>query len=101
MLHVLKVTVLNGICPYYTMYPLDFPLHVLGKRVTSEEWVLDPFCGRGTTNFAARLLGLPTVGLDTRACLQSLYNPYPEDSRCDQPHGFEIGCALLVARRQS
>jgi hypothetical protein len=26
--------------------------------------VLDPFCGRGTTNFAARLLGLPSVGID-------------------------------------
>jgi hypothetical protein len=27
--------------------------------------VLDPFCGRGTTNFAARLLGLPSVGIDS------------------------------------
>lgn len=26
--------------------------------------VLDPFCGRGTTNFAARLLGQDTVGID-------------------------------------
>ncbi len=25
---------------------------------------MDPFCGRGTTNFAARLLGLPTVAVD-------------------------------------
>lgn len=27
--------------------------------------MLDPFCGRGTTNFAARLAGLPTFGVDT------------------------------------
>jgi hypothetical protein len=27
--------------------------------------VLDPFSGRGTTNFAARLLGLPSVGIDS------------------------------------
>jgi hypothetical protein len=27
--------------------------------------VLDPFCGRGTTNFAARLRGLPSVGIDS------------------------------------
>jgi hypothetical protein len=27
--------------------------------------VFDPFCGRGTTNFAARLLGLESVGLDS------------------------------------
>jgi hypothetical protein len=65
MLKDLKLTILNGICPYYTMYPLDFPLHVLAKRANSKEWVIDPFCGRGTTNFAARLLGMPTVGLDS------------------------------------
>jgi hypothetical protein len=27
--------------------------------------VLDPFCGRGTTNFAARLVGLNTLGVDS------------------------------------
>jgi len=27
--------------------------------------VLDPFCGRGTTNFAARLLGMRSVGIDS------------------------------------
>jgi len=27
--------------------------------------VVDPFCGRGTTNFAARLLGLNTVAMDS------------------------------------
>jgi hypothetical protein len=27
--------------------------------------VLDPFCGRGTTNFAARLLGLRSLGIDS------------------------------------
>ena len=55
---------LNGICPYYTMYPLDFPLTAL-KRAEKDDWVYDPFCGRGTTNFAARLRGLNTVGVDS------------------------------------
>ena len=27
--------------------------------------MVDPFCGRGTTNFAARLKGLPTIGFDS------------------------------------
>lgn len=61
----LALTALNAVCPYYTMYPLDFPLRALRKRSHSEEWVFDPFCGRGTTNFAARLLGLPSVGFDS------------------------------------
>jgi hypothetical protein len=56
---------LNGVCPYYTMYPLDFPLRVLKRAGKIGEWVLDPFCGRGTTNFAARLLGMPSVGIDS------------------------------------
>lgn len=56
---------LNGICPYYTMYPLDFPLRVLKRFGRRGDWVIDPFCGRGTTNFAARLLAMPSIGLDS------------------------------------
>lgn len=55
---------LNAICPYYTMFPLDFPFNAL-SQAKAGEWVLDPFCGRGTTNFAARLKGLPSIGIDT------------------------------------
>ena len=56
---------LNAVCPYYTMYPLDFPLRVLKGHGKRGEWVIDPFCGRGTTNFAARLLEMPSVGVDS------------------------------------
>ena len=55
---------LNSICPYYTMFPLDFPYSVL-KKAKSSEWIIDPFCGRGTTNFAARLRGLNSMGIDS------------------------------------
>jgi hypothetical protein len=47
------------------MFPLDFPLGILSKRAAKGDWVLDPFCGRGTTNFASRLLGLPSLGIDS------------------------------------
>ncbi len=56
---------LNGICPYFTMFPLEFPYSVLSGRARPGDWVLDPFCGRGTTLFAARLLGLPALGVDS------------------------------------
>ncbi len=55
---------LNTVCPYYTMFPLSFPLrHLAGAD--KDDWVLDPFCGRGTTLFASRLLGLGCMGIDS------------------------------------
>ena len=56
---------LNGLCPYYTMFPLDFPMGVLRTADSTPGWVLDPFCGRGTTTYAARLRGIPTLGIDS------------------------------------
>ena len=54
---------LNAVCPYYTMFPLDFPLGQL-KLYPDARQVLDPFCGRGTTLYAARLTGRQAVGID-------------------------------------
>jgi hypothetical protein len=61
----LSDTALNAICPYFTMFPLDFPLNILQRRAREGDVVLDPFCGRGTTNFAARLVGLRSLGVDS------------------------------------
>lgn len=60
-----KAYAFNAICPYYTMFPLEFPLHILKKYVAQKPTVYDPFCGRGTTIYAARKLGLRSYGLDT------------------------------------
>ncbi|EHB58719.1 DNA methylase N-4/N-6 domain protein [Mycolicibacterium rhodesiae JS60] len=54
---------LNAVCPYYTMFPLDFPFAQLAAHGSTTR-VLDPFCGRGTTLFAARTVGIPSVGID-------------------------------------
>ena len=56
---------LNAICPYFTMFPLEYPLGVLTKHKARTPVVMDPFCGRGTTLFAARVLGLRARGIDT------------------------------------
>src|SRR5437016_2437316 len=56
---------LNAICPYFTMFPLDFPLGILERHARSGQRVLDPFCGRGTTNVAARALNMHALGIDS------------------------------------
>jgi SAM-dependent methyltransferase len=45
------------------MFPLDFPLAQLAAYPDAQR-VLDPFCGRGTTLYAARLAGRQAVGVD-------------------------------------
>jgi SAM-dependent methyltransferase len=57
-------TTLNAVCPYYTMFPLEFPISVMRKFRQKRLRVLDPFCGRGTTIFAARLRGHEAYGID-------------------------------------
>ncbi len=56
---------LNAICPYYTMFPLEYPFRILRRHRREEPVVYDPFCGRGTTIYAARHLGLQAWGTDT------------------------------------
>ena len=56
---------LNAICPYFTMFPLEYPLRVLRACRGRASVVMDPFCGRGTTIFAARQLGMRAHGIDT------------------------------------
>jgi hypothetical protein len=55
---------LNAICPYFTMFPLEYPLRIITKHKRNNPIVVDPFCGRGTTIYAARKNGLRSYGFD-------------------------------------
>jgi DNA modification methylase len=55
---------LNAICPYFTMFPIEYPLRIL-KRLPNTRGVIDPFCGRGTTLYAARTMGIESWGIDS------------------------------------
>jgi hypothetical protein len=56
---------LNAICPYFTMFPMEYPMRALAKHRVHKPVVIDPFCGRGTTLYAARVLGLKARGIGT------------------------------------
>lgn len=78
---------LNAICPYFTMFPLEYPFGVLMRHRLAKPVVIDPFCGRGTTLFAARSLGLESWGIDTSPVAVAiakakLSNSTPEDALC-------------------
>jgi hypothetical protein len=47
------------------MFPLEYPFRILQEHWKQKPVVFDPFCGRGTTIYAARYLGLPSWGTDT------------------------------------
>jgi len=47
------------------MFPLAFPEGILKRHAKKEDSVLDPFAGRGTTLYAARLNGLTAYGIDS------------------------------------
>lgn len=47
------------------MFPLEYPFKALQKHRRAGPIVIDPFCGRGTTLYAARKLQLPSWGVDS------------------------------------
>src|SRR6266545_7384754 len=91
-----RTTALNAICPYFTMFPLDFPMRILNRYGQPGQRVLDPFCGRGTTNFAARLSGLHTVGMDSSPVATAItaakldYKYKSGNAGCAKDTGFGI-----------
>jgi DNA methylase len=63
---------LNAVCPYFTMFPLAFPHTILKRYALSNQTVCDPFCGRGTTVLAARMLDLKAIGIDSNPLAAAL-----------------------------
>ena len=55
----------HAICPYFAMFPESFAERWILELTQPGEFVLDPFCGRGTTPFQALLLDRHAVACDT------------------------------------
>ncbi len=50
--------------PYYAMFPVDFSLNTIESYTNEGDWILDPFCGRGTVPFTAEMLNRHAIGMD-------------------------------------
>jgi len=50
--------------PYYAMFPMDFAYDVITRYSKPEDYVLDPFAGRGSGLFAAASLGRVACGIE-------------------------------------
>lgn len=88
-----KENALNAICPYFTMFPLEFPLKILRKHRKDNPVVLDPFCGRGTTLFAARSLKLRAWGVDSSPVAVAIARA--KFASCDIEAPLELAAQLI------
>ena len=65
---VWDIPYLNPKAKERTGYPTQKPLNLLERIIeistAKDDWVLDPFCGSGTTLVAANLLGRNSIGID-------------------------------------
>src|SRR5262245_27665241 len=50
--------------PYYAMFPVEFARKVIATHTAPGDFVLDPFCGRGTSVFCAAEVGRDGLGIE-------------------------------------
>ena len=53
-----------GFGPYYAMFPVSFAKEVISNYSKPGDTVVDPFCGRGTTNYVSKILKRHSFGCD-------------------------------------
>ena len=88
-----KENALNAICPYFTMFPLEYPNRVLAKHRKEKAVVLDPFCGRGTTLFSARKFGFSAWGIDSSPVAVAIAKA--KLASCDIEAPLELAAKLI------
>lgn len=50
--------------PYYAMFPVEFSLNTIHTYTKQDDWILDPFCGRGTVPYTAEILKRHAIGIE-------------------------------------
>lgn len=84
---------LNAVCPYFTMFPLEYPTKILKKLKSEAPVIMDPFCGRGTSIFAARKFGLDAWGVDSSPVAVAIARA--KLASCESKEVIELAQSLL------
>jgi DNA methylase len=74
----------HALCPYFAMFPESFAETWIERLSQPNEWVLDPFCGRGTAPFQALLMGRRAIANDINPvafCVTRAKTNAPTESR--------------------
>jgi len=50
--------------PYYAMFPLEFAFEVVEKYSREDDFIIDPFAGRGSSIYAGGVLGRHSLGIE-------------------------------------
>lgn len=90
---------LNAVCPYFTMFPLEYPTRILKKLKSESPVVMDPFCGRGTSLFAARKFGIDAWGVDSSPVAVAIARA--KLASCKNDEVIELAQKLLSTARDT
>src|SRR5258707_6268579 len=89
---------LFSICPYFAMFPEAFVVKYLDAFTKKNDYVFDPFCGRGTTILQSLLMDRNGAGTDTNPvayCVSSAKaNTPPSDVVTGRIDELERGLVL-------
>src|SRR5437588_4601107 len=85
----------HSLCPYFAMFPESFAERWINDLTRRGEWVLDPFCGRGTTPFQALLMGRRAIATDVNPVAYCVTR-----AKTNAPDPTQIKRRLTVLRKE-
>lgn len=86
--------------PYYAMFPVDFARRTVEALCPPAGAVLDPFCGRGTVPYVAKVTGRRSLGIDLNPVAYVFSKAKTDPEPTAQPVLDRIGVVAKAATRQ-
>ena len=84
----------HALCPYFAMFPETFVETWVERLTRPGDYILDPFCGRGTTPFQALLMGRRAVACDINPVAYCVTR-----AKTNAPSSVTVRCRLMSLER--